>query len=202
MTGELGLRERKKLATRRALSAAALRLFEERGFDGTTVAQIAAAADVSTKTFFSYFPSKADVLFAVPRARVDDAVRVIDQRRADEPLDEVLARAVDRILAPRPEDLELGLARQRLILSVPEIQARAMHHVLAAQSALIDALLRAYPDEVDAVSAAAVVGALVGAVLAALQISVGRGQSLDEALVAVRRAADIAAMGVRAIGRS
>ena len=51
------LRERKRVRTRQALIDAAAELFERRGYDGTTIADIAAAADVSTRTFFSYFAS-------------------------------------------------------------------------------------------------------------------------------------------------
>ena len=57
-----GLRERKKRKTREVIQREAMRLFSERGYDATTIEQIADAAEVSQSTFFRYFPTKEDVV--------------------------------------------------------------------------------------------------------------------------------------------
>ena len=58
-----GLRERKKLATRRAISDAATELFMAKGFDNTSVAEIAEVVGVSAQTVLNYFPAKTDLFF-------------------------------------------------------------------------------------------------------------------------------------------
>jgi AcrR family transcriptional regulator len=62
-TSRMGLRESKKLHMRREIADQAMRLFATRGFDRVTVAEVAAAAEVSEKTVFNYFPTKEDLFF-------------------------------------------------------------------------------------------------------------------------------------------
>ena len=75
----LPLRERKKALTRAAIVQTAQRLFEERGFDNVTVAEIADAANVSVKTLFVYFRAKEDLAFADNRL-IDEIIAALAAR--------------------------------------------------------------------------------------------------------------------------
>ena len=77
-----GLRERKKQQTRDTIARVALELFAEKGYDNTTLAEIAEAADVSTRTIFSYYESKEDILFCDEPAMFEQLERVLEQRPA------------------------------------------------------------------------------------------------------------------------
>ena len=79
-----GLRERKKRKTRETIVECAEALFAEKGFEATTVADIAEAADIAPRTFFSYFPSKEDVVFS----EFDEALASMRERFATRPADE------------------------------------------------------------------------------------------------------------------
>ncbi|WP_433412074.1 TetR/AcrR family transcriptional regulator [Microtetraspora malaysiensis] len=73
-----GLRERKKRQTRQRISEVAIGLFVERGFDRVTIAEVAAAADVSVNTVYNYFESKEDLVLPPEEAspqRLADIVR-------------------------------------------------------------------------------------------------------------------------------
>ncbi|MEU8238664.1 helix-turn-helix domain-containing protein [Actinoplanes missouriensis] len=82
----MSLREQKKLAAWRAIRAAALRLFDERGYEAVSVEQIAAAANVSRATFFNYFASKEAVVFDQDPQERDNWRALMDARPAGEPL--------------------------------------------------------------------------------------------------------------------
>src|SRR6202011_3652893 len=75
-----GLRERKKQQTRETIARVALELFAERGYDQTTLSEIADAPDVSTRTTFAYFQSKEDILFCDEPAFFEQLKQTLEQR--------------------------------------------------------------------------------------------------------------------------
>ncbi|MFF2550065.1 TetR/AcrR family transcriptional regulator [Nocardia sp. NPDC058058] len=170
------LRDRKRERTRRALYEAAVELFESRGYEATTVADIAAAAEVGTRTFFNYFASKEELLFPEPDERVSAAARAIAARRPEERPVEVLLRAL-RAAGDNPGDhlgdtlaARIAVVRAQVSRTVPAVSGRAAYAQLSAQQEIAKQLRTAFPDELDEVGAAALVGAVVGAVSGALTV--------------------------------
>lgn len=130
-----GLRERKKAQTRRAIQEHALRLFEAKGYEATTVQEIAAAAGVSHMTFFRYFPTKEDVvlsdeydplLFGILAARPGGESAIAALRGA---LHEGFEHIYDA-------DWQALLTRTRLIVSAPALRARLWEQQMAGEGAL------------------------------------------------------------------
>jgi AcrR family transcriptional regulator len=167
----VSLRERKRARTRQALVDAATRLFERNGYDQTTVADIAAAAEIGTRTFFSYFASKEEVLFPESDARVQATLDAIAARGEDDAPATVLLRAL-RNVGEDNDDLlnRLAALRLRLMRTVPAVRRRALQIQLDAQVEIGRHLAAAFPDQLDDVSAAALSGAFIGAVSAAGQV--------------------------------
>jgi TetR/AcrR family transcriptional regulator, regulator of mycofactocin system len=112
--------------SRDAVGRTALELFDERGFDDTTIEEIAEALGVSRRTLFRYFSSKADTVWG-DFDWVLDRLRVcLRETSPDEPLMEALGRAVVESNRYRDEDLPELRIRMRLITRVPALQAHSM----------------------------------------------------------------------------
>jgi AcrR family transcriptional regulator len=164
------LRDRKKARTRQAIIDAATDLFATRGYEETTIADIAAAADIGTRTFFSYFASKEEVLFPESDARVRAAVDAIRTREPGDGPAEVLLRALRNAQAPDDDMVgRLAALRMDFFYSVPAVRGRGLQIQLDAQVKIAEYLHDAYPDQLDKVTSAALVGAFIGAAAGAVQ---------------------------------
>ena len=117
-----GLRERKKQKTKEAIQREAMRLFLERGYEETTIEQIANAADISPSTFFNYFPTKEDVVLY---DRYDPMLlSMLTHRPADEPISASLRSAMQGLDAAMAQDRDMVFARAKLALETPDLRAR------------------------------------------------------------------------------
>jgi AcrR family transcriptional regulator len=142
-----GLRERKKQATRRALQQAALRLVAERGLDKVTVEEIAAAADVATRTFFNYFSTKEEALLG----RDPDKQAAFVAALADRPAEEDPVTAMHAVLVAQADDMASRAddwqLRMRLVNDYPQLLPshlagfaegeRAMSEAVAARTGVL-----------------------------------------------------------------
>jgi len=135
-----GRRERKRRETRERIASVARKLFLERGFEETTIEDITEAADVSKRTFFGYFPSKEDLIFAWQDTFGDDLANAVLARAAGEPLAKVAEEAMLSSIAVRmtPQAMALG----RLKRETPALCARDHVKFANLEKKLADALLQ------------------------------------------------------------
>jgi AcrR family transcriptional regulator len=120
----VGLRETKKQRTREHVAAEAMRLFAIRGFDHVTVAEIAAAADVSEKTVFNYFSTKEDIFFDEVPARLQLLATAIRERKKGESVFSVLRRLQSRDAGRLTSERFATFAR--IIEESPALQAKEL----------------------------------------------------------------------------
>ena len=135
-----GLRERSKARRRAAIIRAGLELFAERGYHATTVADIAAAAEVAPRTVAVYFPSKQDIAMSQFNARVDELTEAVRARRPGESVTAVIERW---LRAEEPgADRELRELSLRMFRVNPELNALRMARMAEVAAEGTDVLAR------------------------------------------------------------
>jgi AcrR family transcriptional regulator len=136
----LGLRERKKVETRKALSDAALALLLERGLENVRREDIAARVGVSTRTFNNYFASKYEALAYRQVERMRRVVEVLRERPADEPLWTAITVAVVATFSTDGADTapsRAQLAEVRKLMAEPQMHAQMAKRVFGSDSDLV-----------------------------------------------------------------
>jgi len=129
-------RGRPPSTSRRELQVIALRMFTERGFDATTIEQIAAEAGVSERTFFRYFTTKASVLWSEFETEVQTIRSTLAGVPAEVPMMDAIRRAVVAANHYRAEDVPEMRMRMNLIATVPALSASAAEHYAAWEEAI------------------------------------------------------------------
>ena len=153
-----GLRERKKLRTRQVISNVAMRLFLAHGFDSVSVADIAAAAEVSKPTLFRYFPTKEDLVFDRISDHREESARVVRGRRDGESPLAALHRHQRQLLDDRDpvtglSDHPATLALRRMIYGVPSLATHLIAFSARSAEALAEALAELDPPGTDPLTA-------------------------------------------------
>lgn len=184
------LRERKKARTRAAIQSHALRLFQEQGYQETTIEQIIAAADVSESTLFRYFPSKEDLVLQDDYDPV--IIAAFKAQPAEVPPIPAIRAALGTVFGQmsktqRAEQNE----RAALVFSVPALRARMLDQFLSAVRDLGDAIAERAHRRADDFAVRTVAGAIVGAFIAGLDAvaddpDADLGALIDEALASLQ----------------
>ena len=160
-----GLRERKKARTRASLREHALRLFREKGYQNTTVEQIAAAAEVSPSTFFRYFPTKEDLVL-----QDDMDTRLIAALEQQPPeLGPVAAvRAASRQMFDSYTAADMDILREttQLTMTVPEVRVRALDELARTIGVFAEAVAKRAGRPADDLAVRTAAGAIMGVIMA------------------------------------
>jgi AcrR family transcriptional regulator len=180
---------------RRDLVAAAVRLFRTRGYDETTVDDIAAAAGVGRRTFFRYFPSKEDAISPDHEVGLARIAEVFAGAHPTEPTAALVLRAGETVFDLYADDPELSVERFRLTHEVPALRDRESARVDHYRRLFTRQLRERFADEPDGDLRAAVTGAAVVAAhnlaLRAWLADGGRPDQLDVHRARFRKVVDL-----------
>lgn len=170
-----GQRDAQKAATRKRLQASAVELFHSHGFDGTSVADIAAAAGVTERTFYRHFPSKEACLYQDYEHRLDWFRATLLQRPPDEPVIETIIAAVESF--PDDEEIVRQVAELRGSSLDAAVNQEHLSRVQAAFATELEVLFRTRLGKGGDAELTALVAAnaVAGALLATLEVWTRRG---------------------------
>jgi AcrR family transcriptional regulator len=151
---KVGLRERKKRRTRIAILDEAIRLFSVKGYEATTIAQIAEVVEVAPSTLFTYFPTKVEIVFSMLDAIIDDArTRILERAPGESAADAVISwieEDVPEIEAPYSEMMR---ELPSIIDSSAELQAEQRLRLVRLDDILATAFAEDLDEPVDGVRA-------------------------------------------------
>jgi AcrR family transcriptional regulator len=179
-----GLRERKKQQTRETIVRVALELFAERGYDQTTLAEVAEAADVSRRTIFSYFDSKEEILFCEESSSLDEVKTALEQR----PEGTTTVDALRNLLSAMPPPDDDAKLRKQIISSSPALQLKMRARIAELEPALAASFakdLGSEPDDIRALLIAASATAAFVAIPDRLEAEAGGGEIPHERAMAI-----------------
>lgn len=176
-----GLRERKKNQTRMSIRREAFRLFAEQGYAYTTVEQIAAAADVSPRTFYRYFGSKEAVL--ITEDKIEPIVTAFAQAPEDLTYIDAYRHAVRQVYSGlTPEEREDIVAGEQMMYDIPEARGLIYTEYVKLIDSIADVLQTRFEEPVEDLELRVIAGAIVGVLIAASHGIPLPDRSLDQAL--------------------
>ncbi|MBB4967015.1 TetR/AcrR family transcriptional regulator [Saccharothrix violaceirubra] len=143
---KLGLRERKKAATRQAIHEAAVHLALELGPERVTVDLVADAAQVSRRTFSNYFANKEEAIFHADHTRLRRLVALVAARPAGESARAALAGAARELVAESPHSDPVWVAQRRLLRGHPSLAAHQVAAYAVFERDLTSAVATRLPD--------------------------------------------------------
>jgi AcrR family transcriptional regulator len=162
------LRERRRYRTRRTIQAHALRLFAAKGFQATTIEEIAAAAEMAPRTFFRYFPTKEEVVFWADYQPT--LAGFVAARPADEPaLKAVHHGIVEALAAIWNQDGERMMERLRLAFRTPALHPRLRQQQAGWATAVAEILADRLGERPDNLQVRIIAAAVAAAVWVAIE---------------------------------
>lgn len=193
-----GLRERKKQQTRETIARVALQLFSERGYEHTTLADIADAADVSKRTIFAYFDSKEEILFCGDTAFFERLRQKLEQR----PEGATTVDALREFVSSLPSNDEGTKLRKKIIGEDESLRLGALARFARIEQLIAESIakdLGAEPGDLRASLAAASMLAAFRTVMERLEAESEQPPSHEQAMATIDEVLEFLRGGLEAL---